>query len=133
MLDDARPLLVLDNVQAVGDTNGYPETDPTDRDRVRPLLPSNAAYVIYTSGSTGRPKGVTVTHHSVVNYLAWATQVYPSLRKVAVLHSPVSFDLTVTTLYGPLLVGGCIRILDLTENMVGNRCFSASSARSRGL
>ena len=63
---------------------------------MRPLLPSNPAYVIYTSGSTGRPKGVTVTHRCVVNYLAWATQVYPSLREVAVLHSPVSFHSTST-------------------------------------
>jgi Non-ribosomal peptide synthetase modules and related proteins len=36
---------------------------------------------------------------------------------VAILHSPVSFDLTVTTLYGPLLVGGCIRVAELTEDL----------------
>jgi acyl-coenzyme A synthetase/AMP-(fatty) acid ligase/acyl carrier protein len=60
---------------------------------------------------------VVISHRSVLNYLLWATEVYPSLREVAILHSPVSFDLTVTTLYGPLLVGGCIRLADFTENL----------------
>jgi nonribosomal peptide synthetase DhbF len=40
-------------------------TDPTDRDRVRPLTSLNSAYVIYTSGSTGTPKGVVVTHTGI--------------------------------------------------------------------
>ncbi|MCA1681611.1 MAG: amino acid adenylation domain-containing protein, partial [Actinobacteria bacterium] len=117
ILDDARPVVVLDDLQAVGDTDGYPDTNPTDGDRIRPLNPINPAYVIYTSGSTGRPKGVVVSHHSVLNYIRWAIQAYPSLQDVAVLHSPVSFDLTVTTLYGPLLAGGCIRLADLTGDL----------------
>ncbi|MCA1682380.1 MAG: amino acid adenylation domain-containing protein, partial [Actinobacteria bacterium] len=98
---------------AVGDIDGYPETAPADGDRIRLLDPDSPAYVIYTSGSTGRPKGVVVSHRSVLNYLRWALQAYPGLGEVAVLHSPVSFDLTVTTLYGTLLAGGCIRVADL--------------------
>jgi amino acid adenylation domain-containing protein/non-ribosomal peptide synthase protein (TIGR01720 family) len=38
------------------------EADPTDADRVSPLLPQHLAYVMFTSGSTGRPKGVAVGH-----------------------------------------------------------------------
>jgi amino acid adenylation domain-containing protein len=117
MLGDAHASTVLDDLQAVGDTDGYPDTNPADGDRVQPLDPMNPAYVIYTSGSTGRPKGVVISHRSVLNYLHWATQVYPSLRELAVLHSPVSFDLTVTTLYGPLLVGGRIRLADMTQHL----------------
>ena len=132
MLDDARPALVvttnevatrlpavnqlvLDHTETHAALNGYPDTNPTDDDRPQPLSPTNPAYVIYTSGSTGRPKGVVVTHRSVRNYLLWATQAYPSLRDVALLHSPVSFDLTVTTLYGPLLLGGRIQLTELTD------------------
>ena len=111
MLDDARPVLTLDTVATVRDTDGWPDNDPAPAPR-----PGDPAYVIYTSGSTGRPKGVVVTHRSMVNYLTWATAVYPGLAGVAVLHSPVSFDLTVTTLYGPLLTGGTIRVADLTED-----------------
>ncbi|CAM3627150.1 non-ribosomal peptide synthase/polyketide synthase [Kibdelosporangium persicum] len=113
MLEDSAPALVLDCLEAVRDTIGLPDTDPAV-----PRSPRDPAYVIYTSGSTGRPKGVVVAHRSVVNYLTWAAEVYPSLSGVGVLHSPVSFDLTVTTLYGPLITGGCIRVENLTDDPV---------------
>ncbi|MFI1198400.1 non-ribosomal peptide synthase/polyketide synthase [Streptomyces sp. NPDC020883] len=70
LLDDARPLLVLDEA-AVRDLPGPDRTDdPTDADRRAPLLPDHTAYVLYTSGSTGRPKGVAVAHRSLMNLLA---------------------------------------------------------------
>ncbi|MYT29118.1 MULTISPECIES: condensation domain-containing protein, partial [unclassified Streptomyces] len=70
LLDDARPLLVLDEA-AVRDLPGPDRSDdPTDADRRAPLLPGTTAYVLYTSGSTGRPKGVAVAHHSLMNLLA---------------------------------------------------------------
>ncbi|WP_410581902.1 non-ribosomal peptide synthase/polyketide synthase [Amycolatopsis sp. lyj-108] len=105
VLGDSRPLAVLDDREAVLDTAGWPETDPG----VRPL-PDHPAYVIYTSGSTGKPKGVITTHGGLLNFLRWAAETYPSLSGTAVLHSSVSFDLTVTTLYGTLLAGGRIRV-----------------------
>ncbi|HEX6402273.1 MAG TPA: amino acid adenylation domain-containing protein, partial [Pseudonocardiaceae bacterium] len=108
--------VVLDQPATAQTLAGYPDADLTDDNRLTPLVPTHPAYVIYTSGSTGRPKGVVVTHRSLVNYLLWATQAYPSLRDVALLHSPVTFDLSVTTLYGPLLVGGCIQLTDLTPH-----------------
>ncbi|SES14724.1 non-ribosomal peptide synthase domain TIGR01720/amino acid adenylation domain-containing protein [Lentzea xinjiangensis] len=115
VLDDARPVLVLDDPDLVRTTGGR-DDNPADHDRTALLTTSDPAYVIYTSGSTGRPKGVVVEHRSVVNYLAWATEVYQGLRGAAVLHSPVSFDLTVTTLFGPLLAGGRIVVSDLDED-----------------
>ncbi|MFD9739248.1 amino acid adenylation domain-containing protein [Umezawaea sp. NPDC059074] len=116
VLQDARPVLVLDDSASVRSDEAYSHDDPTDSDRLRPLTPRDPAYVIYTSGSTGRPKGVVVEHRSVVNYLAWACEAYPGLRGAAVLHSPVSFDLTITTLFGPLLVGGRVVVADLDED-----------------
>ncbi|WBB80484.1 amino acid adenylation domain-containing protein [Micromonospora sp. WMMD882] len=47
-----------------------PDHDPTDADRVGPLLPTHPAYVIFTSGSTGRPKGVVVTHQGISSLAA---------------------------------------------------------------
>ncbi|MBC3840367.1 amino acid adenylation domain-containing protein [Streptacidiphilus sp. 4-A2] len=67
--------------------------------------------MIYTSGSTGRPKGVVVEHRSVNLYLAWARQAYDSVGGRALVHSPISFDLTVTGLYAPLTSGGCAHLL----------------------
>ncbi|MFB6809233.1 amino acid adenylation domain-containing protein [Streptomyces sp. NPDC056387] len=77
--------------------------------------PRTPAYAIYTSGSTGRPKGVAVEHRSLADYLAWAGQAYPGASGTALLHSPVSFDLTITTLLLPLTVGGRICVADLDD------------------
>ena len=72
----------------------------------------NLAYVIYTSGSTGRPKGVMVTHRGLVNYLSWSTEAYcVSEGQGAPSHSPLSFDLTVTSLLAPLWAGRSVTIL----------------------
>ncbi|MGE7440125.1 amino acid adenylation domain-containing protein, partial [Kitasatospora sp. NPDC001175] len=104
------PRLLVGEVEPV-------DADPADHDRVRPLRPHHPAYVIYTSGSTGRPKGVLVEQHSLVDYLEWAGRSYPSARGSVLLHSSVSFDMTVTALFTPLTVGGCVRIGDLDESL----------------
>ncbi|VVJ19160.1 Polyketide synthase modules and related proteins [Amycolatopsis camponoti] len=106
MLEDARPVCVVEDADAAGFPDHAPEVA---------LDPEHPAYVIYTSGSTGRPKGVVVSHRAAANYLRWAVDAYPGLGGTAVLHSSVSFDLTVTTLFGPLLAGGRIRVADVLE------------------
>ncbi|WP_329363309.1 amino acid adenylation domain-containing protein [Streptomyces sp. NBC_01483] len=126
ILDDAAPVLLLTNrnlaselafegprlllLDEARDAEGYADTDPA-----RTVSGSDAVYVIYTSGSTGTPKGVVVEHRSLADYLAWAGVVYPSVRGAALLHSPLSFDLTVTALYAPLVHGGRVEIMDLEE------------------
>ena len=75
-------------------------------------LPQHLAYVIYTSGSTGAPKGVMITHEGLVNYLAWAASFYQVAAGCgSLVHSSLSFDLTVTSLFAPLLVGQRIVLL----------------------
>ena len=72
----------------------------------------NLAYVIYTSGSTGRPKGVMMTHRGLVNYLSWCTETYRVAEgRGAPVHSPLSFDLTVTSFLSPLCVGRTVTLL----------------------
>jgi amino acid adenylation domain-containing protein len=73
---------------------------------------SNLAYVMYTSGSTGEPKGAMILQCGLVNYLWWAIGAYQveAGRSVPV-HSSISFDLTVTSLYPALLAGGKIELL----------------------
>lgn len=66
----------------------------------------NAAYIIYTSGSTGTPKGVVVTHGGLINYLTWSAAYYAVEHGTgSAVHSSLSFDLTITGLFIPLLTG----------------------------
>jgi amino acid adenylation domain-containing protein/FkbM family methyltransferase len=72
----------------------------------------NLAYVIYTSGSTGRPKGVMVTQRGLSNYLAWSVGAYRVAEgNGAPVHSPLSFDLTVTSLLAPLCAGRAVTLI----------------------
>ncbi|MFB7455034.1 amino acid adenylation domain-containing protein [Streptomyces sp. NPDC056188] len=109
------PRLLLDEPDTAEAVAGRPVTAPTDADRLHPVHPHHSAYVIYTSGSTGRPKGVLTEQHCLSDYLRWSTSGYPSTTGAAVLHSPISFDLTVTALYTPLSVGGTV-ILDTLDD-----------------
>ncbi|WP_257453435.1 amino acid adenylation domain-containing protein [Archangium lipolyticum] len=76
-----------------------------------PVRPSDLCYVIFTSGSTGRPKGVAVDHGGLAHYLAFAVERYGKGRPTSCpLFTSLGFDLTVTSLFLPLLTGGCLRI-----------------------
>ncbi|MCP3804374.1 amino acid adenylation domain-containing protein [Allokutzneria sp. A3M-2-11 16] len=101
MIDDAKPLLVLDKMP---DTGGLPDTDP-----VVELSPDNAAYVIYTSGSTGRPKGVVVSHRGLANFSAAEAERFDVRPGDRVLQfSSPSFDASVLELCMSLPVGAAL-------------------------
>ncbi|QKV94272.1 amino acid adenylation domain-containing protein [Streptomyces sp. NA02950] len=108
--------VVVDDADTAAALAALPSGGLTDDDRAAPLTPDHPAYVIYTSGSTGRPKGVVVAHRSVADYLAWTARTYPGAAGAALLHSPVSFDLTVTALFTPLVTGGAVLVGALEEN-----------------
>jgi amino acid adenylation domain-containing protein len=81
------------------------------------VTPDNLAYVIYTSGSTGTPKGVMALHRGVVHYLAWCGWRYRAHEGTgAPVHSPVSFDLTVTGLFLPLMYGRTVTLVPEDEH-----------------
>ena len=74
--------------------------------------PDNLVYVIYTSGSTGRPKGAMIVHRGLVNYLTWCQTAYPLEEgQGSPVHSSISFDLTITSLFSPLVSGREVKIL----------------------
>ncbi|GHE27239.1 hypothetical protein GCM10017673_31690 [Streptosporangium violaceochromogenes] len=82
--------------------------------------PSDPAYVMYTSGTTGVPNGVRVTHRGLANYLRWCADAY-RLREGtgAVAHSSIGFDLTLTALLGPLLVGQRVIVVSEAAGVTG--------------
>jgi amino acid adenylation domain-containing protein/thioester reductase-like protein len=87
--------------------NQQPQTNP-----ISPTNADNLAYVIYTSGSTGKPKGTLIEHSGLVNYLNWCTQAYEVEQGSGTLvHSSLGFDLTITSLFSPLLVGSQVELL----------------------
>jgi amino acid adenylation domain-containing protein len=79
-------------------------------------LPADAlAYILFTSGSTGKPKGVMVHHRAIVNYITACLRTYTLEHNSEIqvgLFTSLSFDLTVTSLFLPLLSGGRIRMYD---------------------
>ncbi len=73
----------------------------------QPISADQLAYVLYTSGSTGQPKGVAIEHRNLNNYLSWAKDTYGENEPINMgLYSSISFDLTITSIYLPLLTGG---------------------------
>ncbi len=72
-----------------------------------PVGATDLAYVMYTSGSTGRPKGVMVPHRGLINYVWWARNEYAGDEPATFpLYTSSGFDLTVTSIYVPLVSGG---------------------------
>ena len=84
------------------------------------ILPQNQAYVIYTSGSTGNPKGVEIAHSSLTNYLLWAKEYYAANGSGNLdfgLFTSLSFDLTITSLFLPLINGGALTVFETTDDI----------------
>ncbi|MEM9439838.1 MAG: amino acid adenylation domain-containing protein [Pseudomonadota bacterium] len=94
----ASPVLEVDAPPCRTSETAFRIADPTDM-----------AYVIYTSGSTGQPKGVEVEHGALAAYLTWAGSVYGRNRAVSMpLFTAIGFDLTLTSLFLPLISGGSV-------------------------
>ncbi|MDQ0232872.1 non-ribosomal peptide synthetase [Metabacillus malikii] len=88
-----------------------PQEDVTNLDRVSTL--ENLAYVIYTSGSTGKPKGVMIEHRNIVNTLFGLQRRFLFTEEDAyLLKAPFVFDASVAELFGWMIAGGRLVILE---------------------
>ncbi|HEY9313894.1 MAG TPA: non-ribosomal peptide synthase/polyketide synthase [Williamsia sp.] len=136
IFDDASPVLVLmtgnhraalpaDLPQTIeldapsvadelADTDGSPVTAD---ELSEPLTARNTAYVIYTSGSTGRPKGVVIAHETVVALFRNTQRDFGfDENDVWTMFHSYAFDFSVWELWGPLLHGGALVMVDFTTS-----------------
>jgi amino acid adenylation domain-containing protein len=91
----------------------YPSTAPDVE-----VAGTDSAYVLYTSGSTGEPKGVDVPHAALLDYCAFAREgYYADALAGSLVATSFAFDLTVPSLYVPLLVGGCVELMPPGEEL----------------
>ncbi|HET8774396.1 MAG TPA: amino acid adenylation domain-containing protein, partial [Thermoanaerobaculia bacterium] len=126
MLDDAAPvaLLIHSDVEEL-----LPETEvpvlrldidvPVLARRLsaeNPVVPGlqarNLAYVIYTSGSTGTPKGVMVEQRDVVALVRARDYVALGAQSVVAQASNPAFDAATFEIWGALLNGGRLVLID---------------------
>ncbi len=130
VLNDAAPIAIVTNRSMREDVPGDPggvvlfdddiDADPggssapiTDVERTGTLRSDHVAYVIYTSGSTGRPKGVSISHRAVATYLVNAcAEIAVCAEDVWTLFHSFAFDYSVWEMFGPLVSGGRIVIVD---------------------
>lgn len=74
---------------------------------------SNLAYIIYTSGSTGQPKGVPISHGALLNLCyALRDRAFGESPQQVAWVAPVVFDGSVKQIFGALLFGHTLHIVD---------------------
>ncbi|MEZ8579193.1 AMP-binding protein [Vibrio splendidus] len=75
-------------------------------------------YMIFTSGSTGIPKGVPIRDEAFYNYVSWAIEQYQLTADATVpLFTSLSYDLTLTSLFLPLICSASIDIIGGTNGV----------------
>jgi amino acid adenylation domain-containing protein len=103
--------VVLDDPATAAAIAAGPSAGPAKADQAVLPRPEHPAYVAYTSGSSGHPKGVVVSREALASYLEYARHAYPGTSGIALAHTPMSFDLSVTAVFGTLTAGGQVRIV----------------------
>ena len=102
LLEEAASLKLV-CVDEIGTHNSY-----------EPIVRSDAtdsAYIMYTSGSTGKPKGVEIRQSALVNCLLSVRESLAFAPEHLMLAlTTISFDISTTEIFMPLIAGGCVQI-----------------------
>ncbi|WPQ66226.1 amino acid adenylation domain-containing protein [Chitinophaga sancti] len=89
---------------------------------------TDLAYIIYTSGTTGKPKGCMISRENLSHYIHWCNNNYLKNNDYGNFpwFTPLSFDLTITTIFLPLVKGKRIVVFPETKqaDVILQECFS---------
>ena len=136
MLQDSKSKILLtsfnlidkvnENIEKIDlyDKNIYTKFDSyNDLEKINTF--NDLAYIIYTSGTTGKPKGVMIEHKQIINYITYVKDNYLHDKiKGMPLFTSISFDLTITSILGPLSNGEIVNIYKEDElNIVLDKIF----------
>jgi len=85
-------------------------------------LNSLPAYIIYTSGSTGKPKGVVISQAGLANFLIGITERLDlGVNSHWLATTTIGFDIATMEIYGPLISGGKLTLLDSETSQHGEK------------
>ncbi|MBQ1075172.1 amino acid adenylation domain-containing protein [Micromonospora sp. C31] len=125
IVGDAAPSLVITTGTLVGSlpatvaavlldaSDGGEEQPEAPAAPVRPIAPTDRAYVIHTSGTTGRPKGIEVSHANVLRLIGTTQPLFGfGPQDVWTMAHSFAFDFSVWEMWGALLTGGCVVVVE---------------------
>ncbi len=118
ILEDAKPVAIINETSEnqyinINDILGNKNSSFPNRKHNS----ESTLYIIYTSGSTGKPKGTIIQHYNFINYISWASNYYlkDNITGNFSLFTSISFDLTATCIFLPLLNGKTLEIFDQNQ------------------
>jgi amino acid adenylation domain-containing protein len=93
--------------------------------------PASPRYIVYTSGSTGRPKGAVVEHQGMVNHLLGKIiDLQISQNDCIAQTASLTFDISIWQMLAPLLVGGCVSVLNDEDVLSPEHVIDAIASKS---
>nr|QDF82259.1 non-ribosomal peptide synthetase [Pseudomonas sp.] len=103
VIDYAAPRIDLDRLTLSGQPTHNPNLAQSSE---------SLAYIMYTSGSTGTPKGVMVPHRAIGRLVLNNGYADFNAQDRVVFASNPAFDASTMDIWGPLLNGGRVLVLD---------------------
>ncbi|WP_305812003.1 non-ribosomal peptide synthetase [Photobacterium leiognathi] len=136
ILSDSKALYVITDNGSLHHSQGFdgeviyltsiddlPYTEGEHLKQVTAITKEDLAYAIYTSGSTGSPKGVCIEHQSIIRLVKENGFLDIHTDDRVGLGSSIAFDAATFEIWGALLNGATLVILD-KETMLDPRSLS---------